>query len=75
MKEMTESRSLLNILRDAIVILVGLCSLGGLIAIVAKPSAFGAKSRKGVILAIFFWLSVIMVSVGVWTLVDRLRQP
>ena len=75
MKEMTESKPLLNILRDAIVIFIGLCSLGGLIAIVAKPSAFGAKNRKVVMLTIFFWLSVIMVSVGVWTLVDRLRQP
>ena len=70
---MTESRSLLNILRDAIVIFVGLCCLGGLGAIVAKPSAYGIKNRKVVMLTVFFWLSVIMVSVIVWTLVDRLK--
>jgi hypothetical protein len=74
-RQVDESRSLLNILRQAGVILAGLCSLGMLVAMAARPNTFGIKNGKVFMLTVLFWLSVIIVIVGVWTLVDKLRQP
>jgi hypothetical protein len=55
--------------------MAGLCGLGALAAMVAKPRAFGMKSRKVVVLTILFWLSVITVGViwQMWT--HKLEQP
>lgn len=74
--QVTELRSLLHIVRGVILMMAGLCGLGVLAAMVAKPRAFGLKgSRKSVVLTILFWLSVIAVGViwQMWT--HKLKQP
>lgn len=66
---------LLHIVRGVILGMAGLCGIGALAAMVAKPTAFGMKSRKFVVLTILFWLSVIAVGViwQMWT--QKLKQP